>query len=186
VTVHRRLGTPRVGAQVDDASEFIGHALQASVKAGPSVGIDLTRQCPIDFALGTRAKFDSNPLRGAASHPVADIVLVDDEVAVIIGEPTHQNMDVRIVGVPVVDGDPVEPGAEILLHVGKQFAGESPDIGELACIFGRDDKAEVVPVVGTAFGEGTAINRLVTAAKQFGILPVPGHPIALQVCQMSG
>ncbi len=35
-------------------------------------------------------------------------------------------MDMGMLGVPVIDGDLIEPRAEILLHLTDQLAGESP------------------------------------------------------------
>ena len=104
------------------------------------------------------AQFHRDPLLGAGAHPLADVAAVDHEIAAIIGAPAHQDVDVRIVGVPVIDRDPVEPGAEILFHVGHQFAGEGPDIGKFGCVLGRDDEAEVMAIIGAAFGKGIAID----------------------------
>jgi hypothetical protein len=46
---------------------------------------------------------------------VLDEVGVDDQVAAIIGNATNKDMDVGIVGVPVIDRDPVQPRAQRLL-----------------------------------------------------------------------
>ena len=45
-------------------------------------------------------------------------------------------MDVRIVGVPVIDGHPVETSSEIPLGVRHQFSGEGPQVGHLAGVLG--------------------------------------------------
>jgi hypothetical protein len=95
-------------------------------------------------------------------------------------------MDVWIVGVPVINRYPVKSGAKILFHVGQQFAGEGPDIGKFACVLGRNDEAEVMPVIGAALSERTPVNGTAAAAEQRGILPVPGDAIAPQICQVLG
>jgi len=46
---------------------------------------------------------------------VADIVAGNDAVAAIVALAPHYDMDVRVVRVPVIDSDPIEPGCEIPL-----------------------------------------------------------------------
>ena len=60
----------------------------------------------------------------------------------------------RVVGVPVIDGDPVQPRAEIGSHLPREIAREGLQIGHLAGVLGRDDEAEMVPVVLAPLGEG--------------------------------
>ena len=40
-------------------------------------------------------------------------------------------MDVRIVRVPVIDGYPIEPGAEIVRDIAHQLAGERLEVADL-------------------------------------------------------
>ena len=51
-------------------------------------------------------------------------VAADDQVLPIVGPAADQDVDVRIVGVPVIDRHPVEPRAEISFDVVHQLAGE--------------------------------------------------------------
>ena len=91
----------------------------------------------------------------------------------------------RIVGVPVVDRHPVQPGAEILGHVGHQLAGECPQVRHVARIFGTDDEAEVVPVILATIGEAFAIT-LVRAGIEHGcIASVAGQPVAFEIGDMA-
>jgi hypothetical protein len=46
-------------------------------------------------------------------------------------------VDTRIVCVPVIDGDPIEPCAEISCNVPGDVASESSEIGHLGGVFGR-------------------------------------------------
>ena len=66
----------------------------------------------------------------------------------------------RIVGVPVIDGDPVEPRAEIGFHLPREIAREGPEVGHLGGVLGRDDEAEMVPVVLAPFGEGAIVGAI--------------------------
>ena len=53
----------------------------------------------------------------------------------------------RIVGIPMVDGDPIEPGAEIGFHLAGKVAGEGFEVGHFGGVFGRDDEAEMMAIV---------------------------------------
>ena len=66
----------------------------------------------------------------------------------------------RIVGVPMIDRDPVELGAEILLDIEHQLARKRLEVAELGRVFGRDDEAEVMAVILAALGEGAFVRRI--------------------------
>ena len=87
------------------------------------------------------------------AESLPDVVAADDEILAVVGAAAHQDMDVRIVGVPVIDGDPVELRAEIALGVRHQLAREGPKIGHLGRVLGGDGEPEVMPVVLAALGE---------------------------------
>ena len=67
--------------------------------------------------LGFGAKFDRYKLLGPGAQAAADIVAGDHEVLPCLIDAAHQKMDMRIVGVPVVDGDPIEPGPQVGFHL---------------------------------------------------------------------
>ena len=69
-------------------------------------------------------------------------------------------MDMGVVGVPVLDPAPVETGAEIPFHLRHQFPRESLEVAHLPGVFGRDDKAEMVPVILAARGKLAAVEFL--------------------------
>ena len=54
---------------------------------------------------------------GPRPQAAADVVAGDDEILAGLVDAADQQVDMRIVGVPVIDGDPVEPGAEVGLHL---------------------------------------------------------------------
>ena len=83
-------------------------------------------------------------------------------------------MDVRIIGVPVIDADPVELRAEVLLHLPHQVAGEGLEVCHLDRVLRRDDEAEMVPVVLGALGEGLGDRRLRSPGRTAGPSPRPG------------
>ena len=72
---------------------------------------------------GPSSRVTRSPAR--ARKPVADIIAADDEVRAVVGAAAHKDMDMGMLGVPVVDGDPVEPRAEIARGLVHQLAGKA-------------------------------------------------------------
>ncbi|GFE66571.1 hypothetical protein KIN_36450 [Litoreibacter roseus] len=95
-------------------------------------------------------------------------------------------MDMRIVGVPVIDGDPIEFGAEIALGLGHEVARESAQILHLSGVFRRDDEAEMMTVVFGARGEGAVVGLVVLLVEHGRIPAVLGDALALQIVEMLG
>jgi hypothetical protein len=93
-------------------------------------------------------------------------------------------MAVRVAGVEVIDRDPIEPGAEILLHLPHHVAGEATDIGEPITILGRDNEAELVAILAAALGQGSPIRPVVISSIELTSSAISGRAIALQVIEM--
>ena len=51
-----------------------------------------------------------------------------------------------MLGVPMMDGDPLEPGTQVPLHLRHQIAGVGFGIVELRSVFGGDNEPELMPV----------------------------------------
>ena len=95
-------------------------------------------------------------------------------------------MDMRVLGVPVVDTHPVEPGIEILFHLADQIAGEGFEVRHLHRVVGRDDEPEVMPVLFTALREGPAVHIVAARPEQPGLLSVTGHALTAEIIEMGG
>ncbi len=67
-------------------------------------------------------------------------------LARIVLSPDH-DMAVRVAGVEMIDGDPIEPGFEVVLHLAHHVAGEGAQIGKPVAVLGRDDEPELVAVL---------------------------------------
>ena len=74
-------------------------------------------------------------------------------------------MNVRVVGVPVIDGGPIELRAEILLHLSHQLAGEGFEVGNIHGVLGRDDEPEMMAVLFGTLRKGATINLAALRAK---------------------
>ena len=174
------------GAQIGDAAVLIRDVAQGPVEAGPALGVDLLLQGGADLLLAARAELQGDALGGAIAEAAADVVAADHEVLPVIGLAADQDMDVRIVGVPVIDRDPVEPRAEIALDIGHQLAREGPEVGHLRRVLGRDDEPEMVSVILAPLGEGALVGRIGPGVEHAGVRAVPGDALALQIGDVLG
>jgi hypothetical protein len=70
---------------------------------------------------------------------MTDVIARDDEIGTVICDTAHHEMHMRVVGVPMGDADPVQPGAKIALHLA----------GEVACRALRSVISAASPGVAT-------------------------------------
>jgi hypothetical protein len=59
----------------------------------------------------------------------------------------EQYVSMGVVSVPVVDGNPIELRAEVLLHLSHQGTREALKVSNGMAVFWRDDKAEVMSII---------------------------------------
>jgi hypothetical protein len=93
-------------------------------------------------------------------------------------------MDVRIVGIPMIDSHPIQSRAKVGFHLLGEVAGEGLQVGHIAGVLRRDNEPEMVTVVLAAFGKRRAIGAVAAGIKHLGPLTTPGHAIALQIREM--
>ena len=148
------------GTKIGDAGALVGGVAECAVETGPAVGLHLLLQGGADLVLAARPQLQGDPLGGAVAKAPADVVAADHQVLAVIGSSADEDMDVWIVRVPVIDGDPIEPGAEIAFGVGHQLAGEGAQAFQLGGILRRDDETKVVPVILAALREGPLVGHL--------------------------
>ncbi len=172
-------------AQIDEAG-FVGGALNLAIDAGPALSGDFLFQCVADFVFGLRAEFDVDQVHGAGAQAPADIVARDHEIGASLVDAAHQEMYMGIVGVPVIDGDPVEARGEIGFHLPGEVAGERFEVGHLGRVLGRDDEPEMMPVVLASLGEGQIIGAISPGVEHDAFISVAAHALALEVADMAG
>src|SRR5574337_1831906 len=172
------------GSQIGDAAAFVGDVAQGAIEAGPAFGLDLLLQRSAYLLLAARTKLDGDALGGAISKSPADVFAADDQVLTIVGAAANEDMDMGVIGVPVVDRYPVELRAEIFLDVSHQLASKGLEVPELGRVFRRDDEAEMMAVILAALGEGAFIRRIGGRVEHARVLSVARHAVALQVRDM--
>jgi hypothetical protein len=131
-------------------------------------------------------QLQGDPLGGAVAKTPADVGAADHQVLAVVCPPADEDMDMGIVGIPVVDGDPIELGAEISFGVGHQLAGEGPQVLQLAGILWRHDETKMVPVIRAALGEGPIVGHIGAGIEHPGVGAIVGDAVALEIGDMPG
>ena len=175
-----------LGPQVGDPCPVVGGDAQSPVEAGPTFGFDFLLQGRSNFLLATRPKLQRDTLFGTIPKPPADVVPADDEIPTVIGTPADQNMDMRVVGIPVIDCDPVEFGAEIPRGIAISSRVNARRSLHVGCILGRNDEAEVVAVVLTSLGKRALVRHIGLRVEQTGVGAIARDAIPLQISDMLG
>jgi hypothetical protein len=89
-----------------------------------------------------------------------------------------------MLGVPVIDRGPIELRAEITFHLRYEIAGKRVQIGQLESIVGRDDEAEMMPIIGAPVGEVPGVTILPIGVEHARGLAVFGDALAAEVAQV--
>ena len=156
------------------------------IKARPAFGLNLPFQSRPDFLLASRPKLQGNTFGGTIPKPAADVIPADYQILTVLGPPADQDMNMRIVGVPMIDRDPVQFGSKIPGDVGHQLACEDTEIAKLGSILGRDDEAEVMPVIPASRRERVLVHRIRLGIEHPGFRSVPRHALTLQIGDVPG
>ncbi|KAF1014787.1 MAG: hypothetical protein GAK31_02274 [Stenotrophomonas maltophilia] len=163
-----------------------GFVLQGAIQARPALLIHLTPHGLPDLQLGARPQPFGHQLGGAMAEAIGDVVARDDEVFAGVVSPAHDDVHVRVVGVPVVDGRPIEARAKVDLHAGHEVPRIGAQVFEFRAILGREDEAEMVPVVGAAFLEGVEVGFVGPRPVGPARFAIAAHAVALNVAQVLG
>ena len=107
-----------------------------AIEPGQPFGIDLVGHLLAKLQLALWPKRPCHDLGGAVANTMRNIVAGDVEGLAVLGDAPNQDMRVRVTRVEVIDGDPVEVGAQVLLHLCHQVAGDGLERVELRAILG--------------------------------------------------
>ena len=106
-----------------------GVARERLIERRPAIRVDLPLEAPADFQFAARTELQGDELRRASAQTAGDIVSVDYEVAAVVSASPHQHMDMRILGVPVIDRHPVDLCPEVARHLAQEIAREGTKVG---------------------------------------------------------
>jgi hypothetical protein len=104
-------------------------------------------------------------------------------VAAIVSA-AHDQMDVGIVSVPVINPDPIQPRSEVVLHLLDEVTSKGSKVLHLGCVVGTDDEPEVMPVITGALGEGTQVGVVRDGVEHPGRLAVVGDALSPEIGEM--
>jgi hypothetical protein len=167
--------------QVDDAIMPCGLGGKRAIKLGPAVRLDLGVQTAMDFKVGSQPELLGDQVSGSGAHPVADVVTRNHEISAIVGLAAHDDMDMGILGIPVIDSDPVELRTEISLGVSHQVPRERLQIGEPVCVVRGHDEPEVVAIALAPIGECAVIGVVVLGVEHPARGAVFRHAVAAEI-----
>ena len=172
-----------IRAKVHDAS-FLLLGNQHPVEPGQALGVHLARQLAGQLQFGLRPKFQRHQFAGPVADAMGDVVASDVEDLAVIGKAPDDNVGMRMAGVVMIDGDPVELGTEVTFHLPHEVTGKAAQVAHLDGILRRDDQAELVPVFPPAPDEGAAVGFVLISRIGPALLAVAGDAIAFEVAQM--
>ncbi len=92
----------------------------------------------------------------------------------------------RVVGVPVINRDRVEPAAQIPVGLAHQVTSPGLQLRERRCVLRADDEAEMVPVIGAALREASAVRVVGLRVEEPRLRTVTRHALALEVADVGG
>ena len=134
-------------------------AQHGRIKTRPAILIHLFGSCAVDVDIGAIAQLACCQFPRPLAHAIADVVPADDKVAAGVIHAAYEDVHVWVVGVVVSDRHPVQPRAEVLLHLLHEVARETFQF-HLAAALRRDDESERVPILGRPVREPGSVGAV--------------------------
>lgn len=174
------------GTEVGDAVALARRSNKRAVDAGEAIGIDIAGQRCLDLALGPVSELEVDERLDTATQALGQVIAAHDKVVAAIRNTAHEDMDVRVVGIPVIDRDPVELRPEIAFGLMHQLARGRAQVAQLGGILGRDDEAEMMPVVLAAVRETACIGGIAARVEHARGLARAADTVALEIGNVLG
>jgi hypothetical protein len=162
-----------LGTQIDDAIMLCRLSRKHTIEPGPAVRSDFGIEATLNVEVASRSELKGDQVAGACAQPLADVVTRNDEVVAVVRNASDDDVEMRVLGVPVIDRDPVELGPEIPLRLHHQVARKGLQVGELFRIVRRYNEPEVMTIVGASFCEGAMVGVIA-----FGIEHAAGGSVS--------
>src|SRR5262249_34066543 len=106
------------------------------------------------------------------------------EVAAVIGAAANNDVNVRMLRVPMVDRDPVELGPEVTLRLRHQVPGKCLEIRQLSGVIRRHDEPKMMPITLAAFRKGAMVGVVMLGVEHPSRGAVLGDPFPLEIVEM--
>src|SRR5450631_4102003 len=157
---------------------------QHPVEPSEAIGIHLPLKLLRYLQLALPAQFQRHDLAGPLANAVGDIVAGDVEGFAVLSDAAHEDMGVRVSCVVVVDRDPVEFCPEVGFHLLHQITGGLARVGQLSTVLGRDDEAELMPVIPPPFQKRAAILYIALGRIDVALRAILGHAVPFEIAQV--
>ncbi len=161
-----------------------GLALQCAVEARPPLLLHLALQGLLDLQFGARPQPFRRQFGGPMPEAVGDVVTGDDEVFTGVVASAHDQVGVRVVGVPVIHRHPIQPRPQVGFHAAHQMPGVGAQVVQLGAVLWRHDEAEMVPIVGGPFLEGIKVGFISLRPVGPSRFAISARAVALDVAQV--
>src|SRR5207245_6459325 len=89
-----------VGSKIDDGAVSSGLSRERLVEARPTLGLDLSLQCPPDLLLRARAELARHQPLGPRPHPFPDVIARHDEGVTLLGAVAYTPAHLQVLRRP--------------------------------------------------------------------------------------
>src|SRR5216683_6530006 len=177
----------RIGRRVPEVHETLtGLGEQRPVDAGEAVLIDLGCKLALLLDFGDRTEFEGHQFACPLANAMGDVVAIDDQILAQLIPTVDDDMNMRMAGIKMVHGHPIELRSQVTFEFAHEVAGEAGEVAELRTVLRRDDDAKLVAVVLSAIEEGVAVGPVLRRRIQPAALAIARGAVALNITQMSG
>ena len=115
---------------------------------------------------------------------VGDIVACDIEDATLLQDTADDDVGMGMAGVVMIDRNPVEARLQILLRLSHQVTCKTLQIGHLIGILGRNNEAELMPILAAPFDKGLAVSLILKRRIGLPFLAIPVDSIPFEVTKV--
>ena len=158
--------------------------LYLAVEPGPAVEANFFAAPLNNLERTSGSETLRNQVFGYLAQAARQVVARNHHIAHAGIAATDHDMRVRMTGIVVIYGDPVETPPGIALHLRHELARCRLEVAHARTVFRRDDDPELVRVVFAALQEVRRINAFRVAVIEQTACPVPARAVALEVTDM--
>jgi len=154
------------------------------VKAGEALLLDFGAEAGLDFVIGAGAEIECYEFCSALAHASAEVFPRYDEIPALVILASQDDVGMRMAGVVVVDGDPIELRPKILFDLKHEPSGQGLQNRVLDRILGGDYEAELMAVAIASIEETRPLGAIPLGVIEGARLSFSRNTIALQVSKV--
>ena len=120
--------------------------LDDAVQGRKPLGLDLLGLGQLDFLWASLPQKFGSHLRRPVTDSIRYILPGNDQIGPVRLPAAQENVGMRVVGVVVIDSNPLQLGVQIPFHPAHHLPHISRHVGDVSAAFRGDDQPEVMPV----------------------------------------